>query len=124
MPIIIAGLGASAAAITYFAAGAWMGVSAAVGAFLAIFNWYLYRWIIGRVMRGNVRQQSVLMLILVVKMGALMALIYYIISRQWVDPVGFLIGISALVAGLMVSSVRHLTSGGPFLENEREHAPR
>jgi hypothetical protein len=101
-----------------------MGVSAATGAFLAVVNWYIYRWIINRVMRGNLRQQSVLMLLLVVKMGALMALIYYLISRHWVDAVGFIIGISALVAGLFMSSVRYLTSNAPLLENEQKHAPR
>lgn len=123
-PFYIAGLGGLATVGTYLVEGAWLGVSAAAGAIVAVVNWYLYRWIIDRVMRGNLRQQSVLMLLLVAKMGALMALIYFLISRHWVDAVGFVIGISALVAGLFIGSVRYLTSGAPLLENEQKHAPR
>jgi peptidoglycan biosynthesis protein MviN/MurJ (putative lipid II flippase) len=123
-PFLIAGLGALATVVTYFVAGAWLGVSAAAGAIVAVANWYVYRWIIDRVIRGNVRQQSALMLLLVGKMGALMALIYLLISRHWVDAVGFVIGISALVAGLFIGSVRYLTNSGPLLENEQKHAPR
>jgi len=110
--------------VMYLTAGSWMGASATAGAVIALINWYAYRWIIKKVMTGSLRQQSILMLLLVVKMGALMGLIYYLISRHWVDAVGFVVGISALVAGLMVSSVRYLISVEPLLENEQKHAPR
>jgi hypothetical protein len=119
MAVYIAGLGALAALATYFVAGSWMGASAAIGAVLAIANWHLYRWIVGRVTRGSVRQQSALMLLLVVKMGALMALVYFLISRHFVEPIGFMIGISALAVGMVAGSVHYLVSGDQSLENER-----
>lgn len=109
--ISIVGLGILLAAVTYGVAGIYSGGSAAVGAIIAVANFYLFGWIADQVVKGSVRKRTGLMFLLVVKMGALMALIYFLISRHWIEPIGFMVGISALVIGVIVGSIHYLYRG-------------
>lgn len=85
----------------------------AAGAALALVNWLLMQWIVGRVIGGAVQRQAGLMLVLVAKMGALMALVYALIRYEVVHAPGFLVGLGALFGGVIVGSLHQLLSGKP-----------
>lgn len=111
MTVAMVGLGAIFAVVTYIVVGTFSGFSAAFGTSIAVLNLYIFGWIADRVVCGSVRKRTGLMFLLIAKMAALMAFIYYIISRHWVEPIGFMIGISALVIGMIAGSIHYLYRG-------------
>jgi hypothetical protein len=104
----ILGLGLVVTAVVY----AWLGraaaQSAAVGAGVALCNWYLLRFIVARVVSGNVRSQAKFSLLLVAKMGALMGLVLVLIRGGLVQPVAFTAGLSSLVVGALLGCFVHI----------------
>jgi len=104
--IYIAAFGAVLSAFAFLVAGPVTGVGAVVGASIALLNWAALRWVISRVRRGNTRTRAGLMVLLVLKMAALIALSWALITRWDVDAVGFAIGTSSLVAGVLLGSSR------------------
>jgi hypothetical protein len=108
MAIAIGAIGGFSSAVTFLLAGVWVGFSAAVGAGLALGNFFLYRWIGGRIVGGGIRKQSAFSVLLALKMSLLMGLVYLLIARHWVDPLGFVLGLSALVLGLLAGSIPYL----------------
>lgn len=78
----------------------------ALGALLAAGNFLAIERISARVVRGSVRTQSLLMGLLVVKMSAVMVLVYLVIRTFGVNAIGFVIGLSTMVLGLMAEGLR------------------
>ncbi len=117
MTLLVALLAVALTATALLFMGAWSGLSAAVGGVIAVVNWYLYRWVVLRVTTGSVRKHAALMVLLAAKMVALATLVYFLITRHWVEPLGFLLGVSALVGGLLFGSARYLW-GGQAAESE------
>lgn len=109
--VFIGGFGLLFAAATFTVLGASSGLSTAVGAVVAVANFILFGWIASRVVSGSVKQRAALMLVLIAKMGALFALIYYLVTRHWVEPITFMVGFSALVVGVLAGSFHYLKSG-------------
>ncbi len=118
MSAAVAAMGIALTAIAFFVKGQGFAAGTGVGAAVAVANWMLIQWIVGRVTGGSTRGQAAFMLLLVAKMGALMALVYVVLSRGWVQPIAFALGISALFGGLLAGSVLYL--GG---ENAAEDKP-
>ena len=116
--IYIAAFGALLSAFAFLVAGPVTGVGAVVGASIALLNWLALRWVISRVRRGSTRTRTGLMILLVLKMAALIALSWALITRWDVDALGFAIGTSSLVAGLLLGSAR----AGAADEHAREEA--
>lgn len=110
MSAAVAAMGFAVTAIAFFVSGLEFAVGAGVGATVAVANWMLIQWIVGRVTGGSTRSQAGFMLLLVAKMGALMALVYVVLSRGWVQPIAFALGISALFGGLLAGSVLYLAT--------------
>ena len=77
-----------------------------LGALLAAGNFLAIERISARVVRGSVRTQSLLMGLLVVKMSAVMVLVYLVIRTFGVNAIGFVIGLSTMVLGLMAEGLR------------------
>lgn len=104
----ILGLGVVVTAVVY----AWLGrdaaQSAGVGAAVALCNWYLLRFIVGRVVNGDLRSQAKFSLLLVAKMGALMGLVLVLIRTGLVQPVAFTAGLSSLVVGALLGCFVHI----------------
>ncbi|MBN1652667.1 MAG: ATP synthase subunit I [Deltaproteobacteria bacterium] len=109
--VFIGGFGLLFALATAVVLGASSGLSAAVGALIAIVNFILFGWIVNRVVGGSVKKRAALMFLLIAKMGVLFGLIYYLVTRQWVEPVAFMVGFSALVVGVLTGSFSYLKSG-------------
>jgi hypothetical protein len=109
--VLIGALGAICSLATLLVAGPFPGLSAAIGAVIALINYILFGWVTSRVTNGSLRRRAGLMLLLVAKMGALMVLIYYLITRHLVQPLAFMVGVSALVVGVVFGSLVFINSG-------------
>lgn len=94
----------------YLLGGAFSGVSAAVGAVIALGNWFVFAWVVSRVTSRRARSKLGLGITLGVKMAALMALVSLLIGRNLVEPVGFAVGLSAIVVGLCIGSLHYLSN--------------
>ncbi len=96
-----------ASVITLAVAGVWAAYSAAVGAAIAVANYYAYQWIADHITRGSVRKRAGVSLLMITKMLIIFGLITALIMFRWVDPIGLIIGLSALVVGLLSGSIRY-----------------
>ena len=85
--------------------GAERGVAALVGAGLAMLNWQVLRWVLGRFMRATERQKAGLMLLVVAKMALLMGLVVVLMIRFELEALGFLLGLSVLFLGPVVGAL-------------------
>ena len=109
----IVGLGAITIAAMHALRGPEGAQSAAVGVVVALANWFSLRFIVGRVVAGNVRTKARFALLLVVKMAAVMALVLLIVWSGLVEPVAFTIGISSLALGALLGSFAHVVTAQP-----------
>ncbi|MFW5920402.1 MAG: ATP synthase subunit I [Polyangiales bacterium] len=110
--LYVAWLAALLTAGAFVLGGTGMAVGALMGGVVAIANWLALRWLALRVVRGSVKKQGAMMVLLTLKMGALFALCWLLIARFGLDAAGFLIGISAFVVGLIAASVHGLLAPG------------
>lgn len=81
-------------------------VGVAVGALVAAGNFVAIERISSWVVRGSVRAASLLMALLVVKMTVAMVVVCLIVRAFGVNAIGFVIGLSTLVVGLLVEGLR------------------
>lgn len=114
----ILGLGAVLVASVYAKAGAVSGSSAAIGLAVAIANWFLLRYIVGRVVDGGVRKKAAFSFVLFVKLGGLMALVFVLLYSGLVTPIAFAVGVSSLPLGALLGSFTHVLTAQPT-ESER-----
>lgn len=100
-------------ALSFALGGATMGVGAAVGGALAVGNWMLMRWVGRRLMVANDKGRMVWGGLLAFKMVLLMAVAWGILATGWVDPMGFTVGLSGLVLGILVGAFHSATTADP-----------
>lgn len=105
----IAGACAVLTGLTFALAGSWMGFGALVGGLVAIGNWYGMRWLGERLLRANDRGKMVWGTLLAIKMGAILGVVWMILATGWVDPIGFAVGMSGFVLGILGGTL-HLAS--------------
>jgi hypothetical protein len=104
----ILGLGVAVTAAAYALHGRMAGQSAAAGAGVALGNWFLLRFILARVISGSMRSKAAFSGLLVVKMGALMGIVFVLLHNRWVDALPFTLGVSSLVVGSLLGSFAHV----------------
>jgi hypothetical protein len=114
----IAGFGVLAIVAMQVGYGLDAGISAAVGAAVALGNWFMLRLIVDRVIGGSVRKQVGLTFLLIVKMGALIALCFLLLRTGLVQVLPFAAGVSSLMAGALTGSFVHVLTAKP-VESER-----
>ncbi len=100
------------AVVTAFG-GLSMGFGAAVGAALAVANWFAMRWVGHRIMVASDKGRLVYGTLLALKMGVLLAIAWLILSTGVVDPTGFTIGLSGLVLGILAGAFHTAVVGEP-----------
>jgi hypothetical protein len=88
-----------------------MGIAAELGGALAVANWIAMRWVAHRILVANDKGRLVYATLLALKMGALLAITWVILSTGWVDPTGFTIGLSGLVLGVLAGAF-HMAAAG------------
>jgi hypothetical protein len=85
--------------------GAERGLAALIGATLSVLNWLALRWLTERIAHGEGQTKGSASLLLVGKMGLLMALVYILIQRLHVDPIGLAFGLGVLFIGPVVTAL-------------------
>jgi hypothetical protein len=104
MTVFVAALGLLTSIGAFLLSGGHAAVSTATGAALALANFLLLRIIVQKIVVGDMHRKGPVIALLFLKMGGVMALVYLVISRHWVQPIPFTVGISSLVVGLIASS--------------------
>jgi hypothetical protein len=107
-------IAASVTCVAFALWGAQRGVAAAVGAGLSVINWFVLRWVVSRMFNGG--NKAALGGLLMAKIGALIGVVYILISRVQLDPIGLAFGLGVLfvgpaVAGLLVNSSSRAAGG-------------
>ena len=74
-------------------------VGAAAGATVAVLNFMGLRWLVMRLIDGPKRGQSATAVLLSLKMALVMAVIFFLLARLDLHPIGFAVGFSALFIG-------------------------
>jgi hypothetical protein len=92
-------------------------IAALIGASLAVANWFALRFLAGRLVGGS-GNRAALSILLMAKIGLLMALVYILINRLHVDPVGLAFGLGVLflgpaLAGLLTTGAQSAPSLNP-----------
>ena len=104
-----------AATFVAVAFGLWgqaRGVAALVGALVSVVNWLALRWLTGRIVDPEAGPSKAAMsLLLVAKIGVLMALVYILIQRLHLDPIGLAFGLGVLFIGPVVANLAGGSSG-------------
>jgi hypothetical protein len=106
--------------IAFALGGWWMGLGAAVGGALAVANFLAMRWVAHRLMIANDQGKMVWGTFLGLKMVALLAITWAILSTGMVDPTGFTIGLSGLVLGALAGALYTATSARPADDSATE----
>lgn len=104
----ILGFGAVLVCTDFALQGSAAAVSATVGVMVALANWFLLRFIVGRVFDANVRRQAVFSFVLFVKLGGLIGLVFMVLHSELVLPIPFTVGVSSLPLGALLGSFAHV----------------
>jgi len=98
-----------AATFVAIAFGLWgqaRGVAALVGAVLSVINWLVLRWLTSRIVDPDAgTSKAAMSLLLVGKIGLLMAIVYILIQRLQLDPIGLAFGLGVLFIGPVVANL-------------------
>lgn len=116
--------------VAYVQWGAARGTAALVGAALSLLNWFALRWFTARLVSGAAADgpaaasgsaKALVSLLLMGKIGLLIAIVYLLIQHLRIDPVGLAFGLGVLFIGPIVAS---LVSGAGSLHPSAASAAR
>ena len=93
------------AAVAFFSAQVALGV--AVGAILAVVNFWSMRLLVAASLRRQGGKRAALQLLLIAKMGVLFVLVFLAIRYLPLHPVGLAIGLSIFLISIAVVSLRY-----------------
>lgn len=88
-------------AIAFLVGGPQMGVGAIAGGAFAVVNWLAMRWLGQRLMVANPRGRTFLGILLAAKMFVSLGVVALILATRLIDPIGFVIGFSGLIVGIV-----------------------
>jgi hypothetical protein len=95
-------------AIAFAIWGSTRGVAALIGASIGVGNWFALRWLASRLV-SNGGGKAAVSLLLVAKIVALMGIVFVLINRLQVDPIGLAFGLGVLFVGPVLAGL--LTGG-------------
>jgi hypothetical protein len=98
-------LAVAISALAFVNGGVDRGVAATIGAGLSVFNWLALRWFAGRIMGGEGAARAFASMLIVAKIGLLMAIVYVLINVWHLEPVGLCLGLSVLFLGPIVGGL-------------------
>lgn len=93
--------------------------SAGVGVCVGLVNWYLLRFIVGRMLSGNQKSQLGASALLFLKMGLLIAGLFVLLRSGLVELIPFTLGVSTLVVGVLAGGLYQSLLAPRPAENER-----
>lgn len=89
------------------------GVGAAVGAAFGCLNWVGMRWLAQRLLNANDKGRAVWGGLLILKMALTLGAVWAVLATGVVQPIGFAIGLSGLVLGLLAGAFHMATAASP-----------
>lgn len=89
------------------------GIGAVAGAAVAIGNAFALRWLVGAMLKADPERRAGMSLTLMAKTTVVLALSAGLLFYGHIDPIGFAIGIGALVLGLVLGSAHHNLTAAP-----------
>jgi hypothetical protein len=110
--VAAAASGAVLSGLAFLVGGVDVGIGALAGSAVATANWAAIRYLVGRALDRKASKSS-LILLLITKMTALFAVSYLVVVVGGVSALGFGVGVSALVLGLVIG-------GRGFAESQEE----
>ncbi len=102
--------------------GAERAVATTAGALVGLGNWFALRWLMGRLVLGENTQRALISILLITKIGLLMAVVFVFINRLSLDPIGLAMGLSVLFLGPVVAGLLTTTASGPALDPSAANA--
>lgn len=108
--LYVVGASVALSAVMFAVGGVAMGTSALAGAAVAVANWLAMRWVGQRLLIANDKGRAVWGTLLAMKMAALLAIVWVILSTGLVDPTGFTVGLSGLVLGVLLGAFHSAAS--------------
>jgi hypothetical protein len=99
------------------------GLGALAGAAVAIANALALRWLVGAMLKADPAKRAGTSFTLLAKTAVVLALSAALLFSTHIDPVGFAIGIGALVLGLVLGSAHHNLTAAPALSSGGGAAP-
>jgi hypothetical protein len=85
--------------------GAERGQAAAVGSAVGVGNWVALRWLVSRIVSDETAGRAGFSLLLVGKMTALMGIIFVLMNRFSIEPLGLTLGLGVLFVGPVLGSL-------------------
>ena len=112
-------LGVIVVAAVWGAMGGAEARSAGIGVCVGLVNWYLLRFIVGRMLSGSQKSQLGAAAVLFFKMGLLIAGLFVLLRSGLVQLIPFTLGVSTLVVGVLAGGLIHSLMAPRTAENER-----
>jgi len=97
--------------------GMHMAIGALAGGLFSVLNWSAMRWVGTRILVANDKGRLIWGSLLVLKMSLSLLVVWLILSTGAFDPIGFVIGLSGLVLGILAGTFHTaLTAPAPSAE--------
>ena len=113
----VVGASALLVLLAFVLGGLEMAIAALVGGLFSVVNWSAMRWVAKRILVANDKGRAVWGTLLALKMGLSLFVVWAILSTGVVNPIGFVIGLSGLVLGILAGTFHTaLTAAGPSAE--------
>jgi hypothetical protein len=94
-------------ALGFVLGGVTVGIGAAIGGVVAVLDTWAIIWLVTHVVLGaGLVRQGIAVALLVTKLGLVLAICWALLARWGADPVGFSLGLSALVVGMLYAGAR------------------
>lgn len=105
IPRYVAITGVVLVALAFVIGGVSIGLGAAVGAVVSLADAWAVTWLVGRMVSGDgMTGRGLAATMLGVKLFILLGLCWALLARWSVDPVGFCVGLGALVVGTLLGA--------------------
>jgi len=121
MTYYVVALGLIAVGAVYGLMGAQAALSTAIGVAVGLVNWFIQKFIVGRLLLSSGSQKSQLgaAALLFLKMGLLMGGLFVLLRSGLVQLIPFTVGISTLVLGVIAGGLIQSLTAPRAAENER-----
>jgi hypothetical protein len=119
MTYYVVALGLIAVGSVYALMGSEAAISAAIGVAVGLLNWFIQKFIVGRMLSGGQKSQLGAAALLFLKMGLLMGGLFVLLRSGFVQLIPFTVGISTLVVGVIAGGLIQSLTAPQTAENER-----
>lgn len=97
-------------ALAFVLGGVTVGVGAVVGGTVAVLDAFAMVWLAERMLEGAAAMRGFAAVLLGVKLVAVLAICWALMARWGVDPIGFAVGLSAIVVGVLYAGIVYASS--------------